>query len=757
MHRKSNALKAFFVAAAATCILPVARVTLFPPEWAGRAPLTSFLVAVLAAALWAGYLAGGMATLMGAAVGTGLVLMHAQHVAPLFLAWRIFVFLVSGCVATLIIHWGQSRWKILWSWRRPLHLRIRRRAASDDALAQRQRLAIEVRRRQEAERALREQAERTRIAVESAEIGTWDIYPRTKELETSDRCKVAFGFAPDATVSYSDYIARIHPADREPTRQAVEAALDPKGPGVYEAEYRVILPDGAVRWLVAKGQAYFGGDRATPSSPRFIGTVVDITPRKQAELAVRQAEERFRSLATFSPVGIFQTDPLGRCVFVNHTWCQIVGAQPEEADDEKWQQFVHPDDMRRVARDWAAAAAQGIDIVAEFRFVNKAAGIRWVSAAARPIRDILGTVTGYVGTIVDITDRRAAENIVRASQAQLQSILDHTTAVIYLKDLQGRYILINRQWELLFHRPLSEVVGRTTKDLFPQHTAEQFQANDRTVIESNKPIAVEEVVPQEDGPHTYLTVKFPVTDGQGAIVAIGGISTDITDRKQAQEALEAEQELMRHTIEIQDHDRQLIAYEIHDGLVQYVTGALMQLESLATRVAPGDAADSIEQISGILRRAVAEGRRLINGIRTPVLDDWGVVPAIQQLLDEEERAHVACEFSFDEHLERMPSEIEEALYRITQEALTNIHKHSHSPRIKIELRRDEDRVRLRITDWGIGFSVPKLSKGVHGLQGMSKRAKIAGGSCTIHSEPGEGTSVVVDLPYLPRSRCVDPV
>jgi signal transduction histidine kinase len=148
--------------------------------------------------------------------------------------------------------------------------------------------------------------------------------------------------------------------------------------------------------------------------------------------------------------------------------------------------------------------------------------------------------------------------------------------------------------------------------------------------------------------------------------------------------------------------------------------------------------------------AVAEGRRLMDGIRPPVLDDFGVAAALEHLIREDERAHVEVEFVKDDGLERMDSTIEEAIYRITQESLTNIRKHSQSKRIRVELGRCGDQVHLEVRDWGIGFAASEVSGGTYGLRGMGQRARLAGGLCRIESNPGDGTRVVVDLPYRPK-------
>jgi signal transduction histidine kinase len=217
------------------------------------------------------------------------------------------------------------------------------------------------------------------------------------------------------------------------------------------------------------------------------------------------------------------------------------------------------------------------------------------------------------------------------------------------------------------------------------------------------------------------------------------------------DALAAEQELLNHTIAVQDQERQLIAYEIHDGLLQYVAGALLQLEALQARARPDSLADDLDRVTTILRRAVNEGRQLINGIRTPVLDGFGVVAALESLIEEEERAHVSIEFVKSDEIGRMDSKIEEAVYRICQEALTNIAKHSQAKKVRIELRRQDDKLYLEIRDWGVGFiPATRPSGSVHGLRGMMERARIAGGRGTVESAPGSGTKIVVELPYIAK-------
>jgi PAS domain S-box-containing protein len=143
-----------------------------------------------------------------------------------------------------------------------------------------------------AERALAEREDRLRLAVEAAEMGTWDFDPVSGRLQWSERCKAIFGLPADAEVSYPVFLGLLHPEDRARTDEAVRRALDPARPQGFDAEYRVVWPDGLVRWVRAKGRAFFAGAGPGARAVRFLGTVLDVTDRKYAEEALQEADRR---------------------------------------------------------------------------------------------------------------------------------------------------------------------------------------------------------------------------------------------------------------------------------------------------------------------------------------------------------------------------------------------------------------------------------------------------------------------------------
>lgn len=167
---------------------------------------------------------------------------------------------------------------------------------------------------------------------------------------------------------------------------------------------------------------------------------------------------------------------------------------------------------------------------------------------------------------------RAARLTATVERDRLRKVIDNTSAVIYMHDSQGRYILVNRRFEQLFGVRQADIVGLTSHDLFPKEVADRFRANDLKALERGVPIQVQEVAPHPDGPHTYVTVKYPVTDTDGRAYAVCGISTDITDLKRAEQQIstlvgELEARVKHRTAELEASTRELdtFAYSVsHD-------------------------------------------------------------------------------------------------------------------------------------------------------------------------------------------------
>ena len=214
-----------------------------------------------------------------------------------------------------------------------------------------------------------------------------------------------------------------------------------------------------------------------------------------------------------------------------------------------------------------------------------------------------------------------------------------------------------------------------------------------------------------------------------------------------------EQETLQHLLRSSDHERQLIAYEIHDGLAQQLAGAIMQFEHHDHLKGQNSSEAAKAYTTGLtlIRQSHAEARRLISGVRPPILDEEGVVAAIAHLVqDGQVREGVQVEFFREVEFDRLAPVLENTIYRIVQEGLTNSLRHSQSKKVRIELIQVGKEVQVMIQDWGIGFGSEKDGNEGFGLKGIRERTRLLEGSATIETVPGSGTRIVVRLPIVLR-------
>ncbi len=223
--------------------------------------------------------------------------------------------------------------------------------------------------------------------------------------------------------------------------------------------------------------------------------------------------------------------------------------------------------------------------------------------------------------------------------------------------------------------------------------------------------------------------------------------------RQADESLRGEQQKLRQLLDVYEKHRQLISYEIHDGVAQRLAAAQMTLEGVLSNCraagCPPDAREAFGQVARMLQGGIDEARRLMSGLRPLVLDEAGLLDAIDYLVCEagqKQDFEIRCtrEVAF----RRLASPLETAVFRIIQEALQNACRHSHGTRIEIRLQQHGDRLRVTVGDDGVGFDPANINTGRFGLKGIRQRAELFGGWAAIQSTPGEGTTIIAELPIV---------
>jgi len=387
-----------------------------------------------------------------------------------------------------------------------------------------------------------------------------------------------------------------------------------------------------------------------------------------------------------------------------------------------------------------------------------------VLLSAIGMRDEKGKIIGSLTVSIDVTEQKRAEAALKNAQEELgryardlerqvrkrtreiAGIFQYTPAVVFLKDLEGHYLLVNPRFEALFGIGREEVKGKNDHDLFPQGIADQLRANDMRVLAEERSVQVEERIFHMGRTCTYISVKFPIYDELGVVSGRCGISTDITAIKAVQEQLKR---LSGSIMANQEQERALIARELHDELGQSLTALHMDCKWMCGRIEEKDpqAAARALGMCGLIDKTIEEVRGIAVRLRPGVLDRLGLVDALEWYTgDFEKRTGITCIFERD-GISRMNNTVSTAAYRIAQEAMTNVARHSRASCVNVVLQERDGVLKLSIVDNGRGFNPAALDE-IEGLGvlGMRERASLVGGDLVLESAAGRGTRVHLEVP-----------
>ncbi len=289
-------------------------------------------------------------------------------------------------------------------------------------------------------------------------------------------------------------------------------------------------------------------------------------------------------------------------------------------------------------------------------------------------------------------------------------------------------------------------VGRLKVDLFPPETARQLDEVNRLVIASGTAHELEERV----GTHQFRTVKFPVRDAEGRVVAVGGISIDSSERKSAEEVLRNYagrlHSLSQRLLDVQEEERRRLSRELHDEIGQSLTGLRLTLER-GERLGEDGLREAVAEARRQLRDLTGQVRDISMNLRPTMLDDLGLLPALLWLFERyTAQTDVAVNFHHEGLGRRFSPEGETAAYRIVQEALTNAARHAAVAEVEVRILLDGRTLLLQIRDEGAGFDPLAGQAGSCGLSGMRERASLRGGRLSVVAGSGEGTCLTAEWP-----------
>ena len=617
------------------------------------------------------------------------------------------------------------------------------------------------------EEALRQSEERYRDLVERvpAVVYVADPGPHGVWNYVSPQIERMLGYTPEEWLAEPDlWRQRIHPEDRdrvlagedEVWRRALEAGRPSQLP-VLATEYRMLSKSGQEVWV--RDEAFVvPDDHGLPLTLR--GLLLDITDRKRAEEALQVSEERYRTLFNGVPIGLYRTSPGGRFLDANDTFATILG-HPDRATLMRGTAadlYVDIDDRER----WMAKVARAGEVRDwEVRLRRVDGRVIWVRENTRAVRGPDGRVQYYEGTIQDVTERKAAEEARRESEARTRAIVESALDSVIVMDHDGNVTEFNPAAEKTFGYSRSEMIGTPVARLIPPELRPRHLTGLARYLETNvssilgRRIELEGL--RKDG--TTFPLELTITRVEGREPPVfAGYLRDLTERRRAEQEVRDSLERLRRTDEerrrllskvvaAQEEERRRIAGEIHDDSVQVMAAVGIRLENLRRQLQDDEQGTTIDQVQRTVQLAIDRLRRLLFELRPMALDREGLVGALRTYL-EQVTQDTDLGYRLENRLLSEPSpETRLALYRIIQEAVTNARKHARASRVVVRLEERDNGTVVRVSDDGVGFEMDRSSGPGHlGLSAMREQAEMTQGRFRVDSTPGKGTVVEVWVP-----------
>lgn len=558
-------------------------------------------------------------------------------------------------------------------------------------------------------------------------------------------CRMA-GMDPEE--AYGDgWINAIHPNDRTHVFKLWDVYVNTGKE--WNWTYRFIDKKGDIRWIYGLSKPVVNLDGNVIG---FLGTNTDITERRKVENALQESESRFRKMAENSLTGIYIVDGY-RLKYVNPSLANIFGYTQDELTGEDPMKIIHPSDRDMVTENIRLRMSGEIESLRyEFRGLCKDGTIKHILVLGEAIE--LEGRRNIFGNILDITDRKLAEENLRQSEEKYRLLSEQSGVGIGLYSKDGIILFFNTRALKNLGGKMEDYAGRSLVDVFGKKDGTKYLKRVTEAIRLKKNMVFEDHFTSPTGNYWFSSSHSLFSNSNGEVIGVQVVSHDISERKFFEEQLKKStnelRELARHLVEVRESERTNIARDLHDDLGQKLTALNMDISWLKTRIGVQSRTveNKFQQMTSLMNETIESIQKISYGLRPSILDDLGLLPALEWLIKEfNKTSGITINASFAPKELDVDSQISLIVFRIVQEALTNVTRHSKATKAFLLVNKLGKILEVSVRDNGKGIEIEKIENPKSfGLVGMRERVNLIGGELIISGKPGEGTLIQVRIP-----------